>query len=96
MGLKIQKSGFPPVKVLISKKLHIIRPAIKYIQQVSKPRKVRLQTGFNQWRAAELRRVFHSRQTGVACSEAPPIPQHPLHFIETLSVSVRSTPSCPL
>jgi len=42
MGLKIQNSGLPPMKVLISKKLHIIRPAIEYMQQISKPKKVRL------------------------------------------------------
>ncbi|XP_016531099.1 STE20-like serine/threonine-protein kinase isoform X2 [Poecilia formosa] len=39
MGLKIQNSGLPPMKVLISKKLHIIRPAIEYMQQISKPKK---------------------------------------------------------
>lgn len=42
MGLKIQISGLPPMKVLISKKLHILRPAIEYVQQMSKPKKVRL------------------------------------------------------
>lgn len=42
MGLKIQNSGLPPMKVLISKKLHILRPAIEYVQQISKPKKVRL------------------------------------------------------
>lgn len=41
MGLKIENSGLPPMKVLISKKLHILRPAIEYVQQVSKPKKVR-------------------------------------------------------
>lgn len=40
MGLKIENSGLPPMKVLISKKLHILRPAIEYVQQVSKPKKV--------------------------------------------------------
>lgn len=38
MGLKIQNSGLPPMKVLISKKLHILRPAIEYVQQISKPK----------------------------------------------------------
>lgn len=42
MGLKIENSGLPPVKVLISKKLHILRPAIEYVQLISKPKKVRL------------------------------------------------------
>lgn len=42
MGLKIQNSGLPPVKVLISKKLHILRPAIEYVQLISKTKKVRL------------------------------------------------------
>lgn len=42
MGVKIQNSGLPPMKVLISKKLHILRPAIEYVQQISKPKKVRL------------------------------------------------------
>lgn len=42
MGLKIQNSGLPPMKVLISKKLHILRPAIEYVHQISKPKKVRL------------------------------------------------------
>lgn len=42
MGLKIQNSSLPPMKVLISKKLHILRPAIEYVQQISKPKKVRL------------------------------------------------------
>lgn len=42
MGLKIQNSGLPPVKVLISKKLHILRPAIDYVQLISKQKKVRL------------------------------------------------------
>lgn len=41
MGLKIENSGLPPMKVLISKKLHILRPAIEYVQQISKPKKVR-------------------------------------------------------
>lgn len=40
MGLKIQNSSLPPMKVLISKKLHILRPAIEYVQHVSKPKKV--------------------------------------------------------
>ncbi|KAA8594539.1 hypothetical protein FQN60_011674 [Etheostoma spectabile] len=39
MGLKIENSGLPPMKVLISKKLHILRPAIEYVQQISKPKK---------------------------------------------------------
>ena len=42
MGLKIENTGLPPMKVLISKKLHILRPAIEYVQQISKPKKVRL------------------------------------------------------
>lgn len=42
MGLKIQNSSLPPMKVLISKKLHILRPAIEYVQHISKPKKVRL------------------------------------------------------
>lgn len=42
MGLKIQNSGLPPMKVLISKKLHILRPAVEYVHQISKPKKVRL------------------------------------------------------
>lgn len=42
MGLKIQNSGLPPMKVLIAKKLHILGPAIEYMQQISKPKKVRL------------------------------------------------------
>lgn len=42
MGLKIQNTGLPPMKVLISKKLHILRPAIEYVQQISNPKKVRL------------------------------------------------------
>lgn len=41
MGLKIQNSSFPPIKLIISKKMHILRPAIDCLQQVSKPRKVR-------------------------------------------------------
>lgn len=41
MGLKIQNSSLPPMKVLISKKLHILRPAIEYVQQISKAKKVR-------------------------------------------------------
>lgn len=45
MGLKIENSGLPPMKVLISKKLHILRPAIEYVQQISKPKKVRLTRG---------------------------------------------------
>lgn len=40
MGLKIEKSGLPPMKVLISKKLHILRPAIEYMQLISNPNKV--------------------------------------------------------
>lgn len=28
------------MKVLISKKLHILRPAIEYVQQISTPKKV--------------------------------------------------------
>lgn len=40
MGLKIEKSGLPPMKVLISKKLHILRPAIEYMQLISNPKKV--------------------------------------------------------
>lgn len=40
MGLKIQNRSAPPVKVLISKKLHILRPAIEYVQQISQPKKV--------------------------------------------------------
>lgn len=43
MGLKIQNSGLPPMKVLISKKLHILRPAIEYMQLISNPKKVRLE-----------------------------------------------------
>lgn len=42
MGLKIEKSGLPPMKVLISKKLHILRPAIEYMQLISNPKKVSL------------------------------------------------------
>lgn len=42
MGLKIQNSTLPQVKILISKKLHILRPAIEYMQQISNPKKVRL------------------------------------------------------
>lgn len=42
MGLKIENSGLPPLKVLISKKLHLLRPAIEYVQLISKPKKVRL------------------------------------------------------
>lgn len=42
MGLKIQNTGLPPMKVLISKKLHILRPAIEYVQQIANPKKVRL------------------------------------------------------
>lgn len=40
MGLKIQHAGLPPMKVLLSKKLHILRPAIEYVQQISTPKKV--------------------------------------------------------
>ncbi|XP_029004556.1 STE20-like kinase b isoform X1 [Betta splendens] len=39
MGLKIQNSSLPPVKVLVSKKLHILRPAIEYVQEISKLKK---------------------------------------------------------
>lgn len=42
MGLKIEKSGLPPMKVLILKKLHILRPAIEYMQLISNPKKVSL------------------------------------------------------
>lgn len=42
MGLKIENTSLPPMKVLISKKLHILRPAIEYVQLISKPKKVRL------------------------------------------------------
>uniref|UniRef100_A0A1A8IT54 non-specific serine/threonine protein kinase n=2 Tax=Nothobranchius TaxID=28779 RepID=A0A1A8IT54_NOTKU len=38
MGLKIQNSGLTPVKVLLSKKLLIIRPAIDYVLPISKPK----------------------------------------------------------
>lgn len=44
MGLKIQNSGLPPLKVLLSTKLHIIQPAVEYVQQISKPKQVRLLT----------------------------------------------------
>lgn len=42
MGLKIQNSGLPPMKVFISMKLHILSPAIEYVQQILKQKKVRL------------------------------------------------------
>lgn len=42
MGVKIEKSGLPPMKVLISKKLHILRPALEYMQLISNPKKVSL------------------------------------------------------
>lgn len=42
MGLKIENGGLPPVKVLMSKKLYILWPAIEYMQQISKLKKVRL------------------------------------------------------
>lgn len=41
MGLKIQNSSFPPFKVIISKKLHILRPALDCFQCTAKPREVR-------------------------------------------------------
>lgn len=41
MGFKLPHSALPSMNVLISKKLHILRPAIEYVQQIGKSKKVR-------------------------------------------------------
>lgn len=42
MGMKIQSSGLPPMKFLISRKLLSPRPAIEYVQQIYRWNEVRL------------------------------------------------------
>ena len=48
MGFKKQNSGPPPTKVLISKKLPILRPDLRYVRLVARLNK-----------AGSCRKVFH-------------------------------------
>lgn len=43
MGLKIQTGVVTPVKVLLTEKLCILRPAVEYVEQICKLSKVRTQ-----------------------------------------------------